>query len=337
MTDDMEQFGLAPETASESSEWSGVAADSRLLKKWNKAKKKKGLGQPLSEAERNPSMIFLLSSPRSGSTLLRAMLAGHPALFSPPELHLLTFYSMKQSKKIFNNSYFGKGLQRAFMELKQISMEESAQHIAVLTEQETPIYKVYRELQMLCAPRTLVDKSPSYSVEMDTLLHAEAVFNQAKYVHLVRHPYAVIESFVRTGLLGGQLLDARAYIEHVWAQGNANLLKFFEGIEAERKHVLRYEDLVSTPEPAMRGLCDFLQIPFDEALLKPYEGKRMLEGADPNSLALGDPNFLSHNQIEANLGEAWRRIQLERPLGEAAVRLAKLFGYELPLEEGRTT
>ncbi len=103
MTDDMEQFGLAPETASESSEWSGVAADSRLLKKWNKARKKKGPGEALSPEERNPSMLFLLSSPRSGSTLLRAMLAGHPALFSPPELHLLTFYSMKQSKKIFNN------------------------------------------------------------------------------------------------------------------------------------------------------------------------------------------------------------------------------------------
>lgn len=332
MTDDMEQFGLAPETTSAFSEWSGVAADSRLLKKWNKAKKKKGLGQPLAPEERNPSMIFLLSSPRSGSTLLRAMLAGHPALFSPPELHLLTFYSMKQSKKIFNNSYFGKGLQRAFMELQQISAEESMQHVAALTEQEAPIYKVYRELQTLCAPRTLVDKSPSYSVEMDTLLHAEAIFNQAKYVHLVRHPYAVIESFVRTGLLGGQLLDAHAYIEQVWAQGNANLLEFFAGIAPERKHVLRYEDLVASPEPTTRALCDFLQVPFDEALLKPYEGKRMLEGADPNSLALGDPNFLSHDKIEANLGEAWRRITLDRPLGEAAVRVAKLFGYELPRE-----
>ncbi|MEB3325328.1 MAG: SDR family NAD(P)-dependent oxidoreductase, partial [Cyanobacteriota bacterium] len=34
-----------------------------------------------------PSALFLLSSPRAGSTLLRVMLAGHPQLFSPPELH----------------------------------------------------------------------------------------------------------------------------------------------------------------------------------------------------------------------------------------------------------
>ncbi len=222
------------------------------------------------------------------------------------------------------------------MELKQISAEESAQYVAALTEQETPIYKVYRELQTLCAPRLLVDKSPSYSVELDTLLHAEAIFNQAQYIHLVRHPYAVIESFVRTGLLGGQLLDAHAYIEQVWAQGNANLMEFFEGIEPERRHLVLYEELVGAPERVLRGVCDFMQIPFDEALLQPYEGKRMLEGTDPNSLALGDPNFLSHDKIETSLGEAWRRIQLERPLGEFAVRMAKAFGYELPHEEGLT-
>lgn len=39
---------------------------------------------------KNPNPIaFILSSPRSGSTLLRVMLAGHPGLYSPPELHLL--------------------------------------------------------------------------------------------------------------------------------------------------------------------------------------------------------------------------------------------------------
>ena len=35
--------------------------------------------------------IFVLGSGRSGTTLLRAMLAGHPALFSPPEMFLANF------------------------------------------------------------------------------------------------------------------------------------------------------------------------------------------------------------------------------------------------------
>ena len=58
-----------------------------------------------------PGIIFLLSSPRSGSTLLRVMLAGHPDLFSPPELHLLPFSTMKERQKELALSYLGEGLQ----------------------------------------------------------------------------------------------------------------------------------------------------------------------------------------------------------------------------------
>ena len=45
-------------------------------------------------AQKNRRMVFLHSSPRSGSTLLRVMLAGHPDLFCPPELDILPFERM---------------------------------------------------------------------------------------------------------------------------------------------------------------------------------------------------------------------------------------------------
>jgi acyl carrier protein len=47
-----------------------------------------------SEAPRADPMIFILSPPRSGSTLLRVMLAGHSRLFSPQELYLGCFSDM---------------------------------------------------------------------------------------------------------------------------------------------------------------------------------------------------------------------------------------------------
>ena len=41
----------------------------------------------------------------------------------------------------------------------------------------------------------------------------------------------------------------------------------------------------------MEGLCEFLQIPFEDNLLQPYEGKRMTDGIHAQSMPIGDPNF----------------------------------------------
>ena len=46
---------------------------------------------------KNPPAVFVLSPPRSGSTLLRVMLGGHPRLFAPPELELLSFNTLARA------------------------------------------------------------------------------------------------------------------------------------------------------------------------------------------------------------------------------------------------
>ncbi len=76
-------------------------------------------------ARRNPSMVFVLSSPRAGSTLLRVMLQGHPALFAPPELHLLNFSGMREREQALGSRFLGEGLYRALMELKGLAADES--------------------------------------------------------------------------------------------------------------------------------------------------------------------------------------------------------------------
>ena len=56
---------------------------------------------PFPTAAKNPPTIFVLSPPRSGSTLLRVMLGGHPDLFAPPELELLSFIGMAERRSTF--------------------------------------------------------------------------------------------------------------------------------------------------------------------------------------------------------------------------------------------
>ncbi|MDH7486314.1 MAG: beta-ketoacyl synthase N-terminal-like domain-containing protein [Anaerolineae bacterium] len=286
-------------------------------------------------AERNPGIAFLLSAPRSGSTLLRVMLDGHPALFCPPELHLLPFDTMQEREAGLAATYLGEGLQRAFMELMGLDAEGSKAFVAELTAQDLPIQQVYGRLQTLANGRLLVDKSPSYGADMETLQQAEALFEGARYIFLVRHPYAVIDSCVRIRLerlFGVSDVDPYEFAEQVWATINGNVLDFLRRVEPERQLLVRYEELVNAPAAVAQRLCDFLGIPFDDAVLKPYEGQRMTDGVHGISLGVGDPNFLQHEGIEAALGDVWRTIALPKPLGGFARRVAAELQYELPQE-----
>src|SRR5439155_9801823 len=66
---------------------------------------------------KNRRAVFILSPPRSGSTLLRVMLAGHPRVFAPPELELLSFNTLAESRSAFSgrNGFWLEGTVRALM------------------------------------------------------------------------------------------------------------------------------------------------------------------------------------------------------------------------------
>ncbi|MEH1781706.1 MAG: type I polyketide synthase [Nostoc sp.] len=283
--------------------------------------------------ERLPGIIFILSSPRSGSTLLRVMLAGHPSLFSPPELHLLPFNTMREREEQLNLSHLGEGLQKALMEILNLDATASQTLVKDMELQNLSIQQVYQKLQENIAPRLLVDKSPSYAVNRAILERGEAIFANSKYIHLVRHPYPVIESFVRMRMqkMAG-LGDENPYqiAEQVWTKSNQNILDFLAQIEPERHHQIRYEELVKDPSGTLSELCDFLNVDFDAALLQPYEGDRMTEGVYQSSLSISDPNFLKHDSVDASLGDKWKSIQLPHQLGEETRQIVNQFNYELP-------
>ncbi|VEP13142.1 Polyketide synthase family protein [Hyella patelloides LEGE 07179] len=283
----------------------------------------------------NP-IAFILSSPRSGSTLLRVMLAGHPDLVSPPELHLLPFATMQDRQQELDTSYLGEGLQRALMELKGIDAAEAQKLIADLVASNASTTEVYQMLQQLAGDRLLIDKSPTYASDLDNLYAVEATFSNAKYIHLVRHPYAVIESFARMRmdkLLGASNSNPYQLAESIWTESNQNVLDFAQTIHTNRVLLIHYEELVAQPETVMQRVCEFLEIPFRAEVLNPYQGNRMTDGVSSTSMSIGDPNFLNRKQIDPQLANAWRNITLPTPLDYPTRNTAILLDYELPKED----
>ncbi len=301
--------------------------------------KKKGISNQQVTKITNP-IAFILSSPRSGSTLLRVMLAGHPDIASPPELHLLPFNTMSERQEELEVSYLGEGLQKALMDLKGIDGHQSQELIENLVNTNASIPEVYEMLQGISGDRLLIDKSPTYASNRETLERAEAIFTNAKYIHLVRHPYAVIESFARMRmdkLISSGNSDPYQVAESIWSQSNQNILDFATKIAKKKVFLIHYEELVAQPEKVMREVCDFLEIPFNNKVLTPYQGNRMTEGVTNTSMSIGDPNFLNRKQIDANLAESWRKITLPFPLDYLARHIAKNLNYELPQEEELTS
>jgi amino acid adenylation domain-containing protein len=283
----------------------------------------------------SPPALFLLSPPRSGSTLLRVMLGSHPRLFAPPELELLSFHRLAERRAAFQgrDSFWLEGAVRAVMEAWGCTAEEAE---ALLEERERlgwTTRRFYRELQEKLGERMLVDKTPSYALDPAILRRAEEGFAGARYVHLLRHPQATNRSFAEAKL--DQIFFRRPHpfsrrqlAELVWTVSHRNILGFLAGVPAERRHTVRFEDLVRDPRRVLAGICDFLGIDFHPAMAEPYqEGvARMTDGVHAVSRMLGDVKFHSHGRVDPGVAERWREGG-EAPLGEPALETAAALGY----------
>lgn len=309
---------------------SGSSAALRAASRWGaEVKTRPALQHKL------PKACFILSSPRAGSTLLRVMLAGHPQLLSPPELHLLPFETMEDRRKDLDESHLGEGLQRLLMDLGDCTAQQSIELVAQWERDAMAVSEVYRYIQDHAAGRLLVDKSPSYAMNLSVLEQLEGMFEELRVVHLIRHPLPVIQSFVTMRmdrLLGFEGDDPYCLAEDIWRQSNANLQSLKQRLGPKQFFGLRYEDLVVSPESSLRSLCDFLDIPFDVALLNPYQEGRLTDGLHRQSMGVGDPNFLRHNSIDASLASSWKHTDFPHRLSADTVQLAEDFGYDVPAE-----
>lgn len=282
----------------------------------------------------NPSApVFVLCSPRCGSTLLRVMLAGNQHLFAPPELHLMQYEDLAaRNHQMEGGKFLAIGLVKAVAGLKNLSMKKAQAMVNGWADEGKTSAEVYALLLADAAPRLLVDKTPTYSEHLATLNRIGENFPDARFIHLIRHPYAVMDSIMRLNkkplvrqFVFRDEIHGQQHAEQVWYQANLNCVRFLGELPAERHISMRYEDMVTDPEASMRRLCSFLNVAYEDAMTQPYEGDRMTSG-----IAIGDVNFHNHKTIDAGLADAWRDQIPAQPLTEPAQQLAAAFGYTCP-------
>ncbi|MEV7885988.1 sulfotransferase [Streptomyces sp. NPDC088357] len=180
--------------------------------------------------------VFVLSSVRSGSTLLRVLLNSHSRIRAPHEMHLRTVHVQ---------------LARDFTAeaMKALELDK--------TELEHMLWDRVLHLELARSGRdVIVDKTPANALIWPRL---HRCWPQAKFIVLLRHPGAVI-----TSLTNRRTDPDRAAIR-------AEVLEYAEKLEEARAaldaQVITYEELTAEPERITRGLCAYLGLPWESGML----------------------------------------------------------------------
>jgi hypothetical protein len=193
--------------------------------------------------------IFLVGSERSGTTLTRLMLDHHPklAFFFEFEFSILAmtdddgwpdleeYISYIESDRVFLHGRL------------DIDRDLDYPHLV----DSFLVQKRDRD------GKPLVGATVHY--HFDRLLR---IWPDARFIHLVRDGRDVARSIIEMGWAGNMYTAVEHWIhaETLWEEMCASLP---EG----RRFELRYETLVREPEKTMGGVCDWLGIPYDRAML----------------------------------------------------------------------
>lgn len=258
-------------------------------------------------------LVFILSSPRSGSTLLQRMLDRHPDIESPEELHLLHYDTYAQRYTALSEPetrHLLGGTARLRAKIKGITLDDSQEIEMDYMQRGVPVADFFAEIGESFICKYLVDKTPSYAYSHKTLERITVQFPSARFIYLVRHPSAVMKSLIDSQL--HEIIpfakrysgNASAIPEMIWALCNENIQSALSSVNPSQLHFVGYERLVTSPQETIASVLSFLQLPFHADCADPY-GEVQNEQIETNEYA-GDLKFFLENKIVTARADIWK-------------------------------
>jgi len=192
---------------------------------------------------------FVMSTVRSGSTLVRLLLDSHSQIHSPHELHLRDLDVTVKTKY-------------AVKALTEVQLDEEQLRFLLWDR------LLHRELAA-AGKQLLVNKTPNDVFIADEIARC---WTDARFIYLLRHPGAIARSRQETRPQDSPERNAEM------------VLRYGKALEAARAAhpgiVVRYEDITVDPRKETQRICAFLEIPWEEAMLDygRYDHGRMKPG-----------------------------------------------------------
>lgn len=240
------------------------------------------------------NLIFLISLPRSGSTLLQHIISSHSSVASTAEPWMLlpSIYALREGglKTDYNANIGQIGLAEF---LQQLPDGEERYYMAV----RKMALELYNAFLLEHNKERFLDKTSRYYLILPELFR---IFPKAKYIFLLRNPLAVLASFLDVMVRGNLTrLTADPGIRHDLLDGY-RLIQ--EGINylGEGATIIKYENLVLDPETTIKTLCQQLDLVYEPNMLN-YGDLGVLPGT------LVDPKSIHrHHKPVADYIDIWR-------------------------------
>jgi hypothetical protein len=203
-------------------------------------------------------LIFIISQPRSGSTLLQRVLFGHPDVQTSAETWLMLHPAYSLKKTGLTAEYGTRFAYQAVQEFLENYAGGTEVYLDAIREWARVIYgHVTQENHRV----RFLDKTPRYFYIIPELYR---LFPEAKFVFLLRNPMAVLASELNTYVKGNWPVLGVFKSDLVSAPG-----WILEGIDlmGDDAYVVHYERFVSDPDNSLRALCDYLELDYHEEML----------------------------------------------------------------------
>ena len=235
-------------------------------------------------------IFFLISQPRSGSTMLQAILGSHPEIHtsSEPWIALPFIYPMMTggSEFDFNHSWSRNAIKDFF---KVSGIKEDFFN----TTLNTFLTALYKKALEGSGKSIFLDKTPRYYEIASELIK---VFPKAKFIVLYRHPLSVLHSILSTWVI--EDIDKLFYFSRDLLVAPEKLIDFVSD-NHENICLTRYEDLVRSPAIEIERICKYFGIEYLEETIN-YKAQ--------TNWAYGDKKFLDQKTPTEKSVDIWKRM-----------------------------
>ena len=228
--------------------------------------------------------IFVVGSPRSGTSILTWCLGHHPNLFPVPESNWMGDFSVNVAVAYQIGAARGDYSTLSAMDIGQDELFAAfGQRINDLilghrehleAKRKTRCVELNLDRRWLEATssaagpkRRWVDGTPEYSLHICGL---RKLFPGAVFIHIFRDVASVVRSMVNFHRVAGtQLVRNEENAYRYWLRTVRACVKAEQAYGPNVVRRIRYRNLIDNPEPTMRSLLDFLSEPYTPRCLEP--------------------------------------------------------------------